>query len=342
MALPPAEIDALRARIGANFAVPQPLPSLEAQTHRRFEPASGVSAEAVSYTTQHGMRVPAILYLPKPLPKNGKVPSFIVLNGYGGDKYAWCAFYTGVLFARGGAAVLTYDQAGEGERNAQRMSGTRVHDKIQGDETLARQLCGLMITDVRQAVAYLASRPEVDASRTGAGGYSLGSFVLALAGAIEPRLKACVLVGGGNLDGPDGYWDNSKPMCQGLPYRSLNFLGDRPAMIYALHAARGPTLIWNGLAYTVVGMEKTPPTFFDDLRARVAKLHGKEDGIIETAYVTGMSQRPYFSHAPRNRLAGSADRFSKLDIREPRQGTGDPHRRLGRKPRRRDGQALRH
>lgn len=292
--LMPAKVSELRAQIAANFHVPEPLPALDLKTHRRFDPAPGVRAEAISYTTQVGTRVPAILYLPNPLPNDAKLPGFIVVNGHGGDKYAWYSYYTGILLARGGAAVLTYDQAGEGERNPERKSGTRAHDKITGDDARARKLCGLMLTDVRQAVSVLTSRPEVDAKRIGAGGYSLGSFVLALAGAIEPRLKACVLVGGGNLDGPDGYWDKSKPMCQGLPYRSLGFLGDRPAMIYALHAARGPALVWNGLADTVVGMEKTPPAFFDDLRARVAALHGGEEGILDTAYVTGMSHRPYF------------------------------------------------
>src|SRR5438132_11531760 len=118
-ALTHEKVEALRTQIAANFFVPDPLPALDAQTHRQFEPAPGVSAEAVSYTTQFGMRVPAILYLPKPLPAE-KIPAFIVVNGHGGDKYAWYSFYTGVLFARGGAAVLTYDQAGEGERNTQR------------------------------------------------------------------------------------------------------------------------------------------------------------------------------------------------------------------------------
>ena len=66
----------------------------------------------------------------------------------------------------------------------------------------------------------------------------MGSFVVARTGAVETRLRACVLAGGGNLDGPDGYWDRSKPMCQGVPYRSLAFLGDRPAALYALHADR--------------------------------------------------------------------------------------------------------
>jgi dienelactone hydrolase len=297
--LTPEMVDAYRKQIRSDLFVPDPLPPLEATVHRHFEPAPGVSAEAVTYQSQFGLRVPAILYLPNPLPKSGKLPGFVVVNGHGGDKYSWYAFYSGVLYARAGAAVLTFDPVGEGERNIQRKSGTRAHDRIKGDEVMARRLAGLFMTDVMQAVSYLSTRPEVDASRIGAGGYSLGSFVLALTGAVETRLRACVLAGGGNLDGPEGYWDNSgKPMCQSLPYRSLNFLGDRPAAIYALHAARGPTLVWNGLADTVVSMDKTPPPFFEDLRTRVAKLRGNEEGIFETGFTPGASHRPYFVTKP--------------------------------------------
>src|SRR5207244_13281398 len=62
-------------------------------------------------------------------------------------------------------------------------------------------------------------------------GYSMGSFVLGLTCAVETRLNACVLVGGGNLDGEGGYWDtSSKTMCQAIPYQSLKFLGDRGAV----------------------------------------------------------------------------------------------------------------
>lgn len=287
----------LRSRIRTNFFIPEPLPTLEAKVHRQFEPAPGVSAETVSFATQLGTRVPAVLYLPQPLPP-GRIPAFVVVNGHGGDKYSWYAWFTGITYARAGAAVLTYDQAGEGERNAQRKSGSRAHDRLQGDEVMGRRLCGLMMTDVMQAVSYLASRPEVDANRIGAGGYSLGSFVLSLTGAVETRLRACVMVGGGNLDGPDEYWDRSKPMCQGFPYRSLDFLGDRPALIYALHAFRGPALIYNGLADTVVNMPKTPPSFFDDLRARVTRTRGTPEGVFETGFVPAASHRPYFVTRP--------------------------------------------
>lgn len=294
----PDGADDLRRRITQNFFVPDPLAALAAVTHRRFAPAPGVAAEGVTYTTQLGARVPAILYLPDPLPAGRKIPAFVVVNGHGGDKYAWYAYFTGIAFARGGMAVLTYDQAGEGERSASRRSGTRDHDKLKGDEKLARRLAGLMITDVRQAVSFLAARPEIDATRIGAGGYSLGSFVLALAGAVEPRLRACVLVGGGNLDGPGEYWDRSKPMCQGLPYHSLEFLGDRAAAIFSLHAARGPLLIWNGRADTVVNMPKTQEAFFDDLRARVIARHGTGDGVFDYGFVADTSHRPYWLTRP--------------------------------------------
>lgn len=295
--LAPEQVPALRVKIRRNFFIPDPLPDLRAETHRRFQPMPGVRAEAVTYASQFGLRVPAILYLPDPLPK-GKLPGFIVVNGHGGDKSSWYAFYTGLLYAKAGAAVLTYDPLGEGERNRQHKSGTRAHDTIKGDAELGRRVGGLLMTDVMQAVSYLSARPEVDSKRIAAGGYSLGSFILSITGAIEPRLKACVLVGGGNLDGPGEYWDTSKPMCQAYPYQSLNFLGDRAAAIYALHAARGPTLIWNGLADSVVNMQNTPPPFFDALLSRAGKLRGSTNGLFEFGFERGISHRPFWVTRP--------------------------------------------
>src|SRR5262245_40656975 len=117
-----------RAQIRSALFVPNPLPPLHAQSHGKFEPTPDVIAERLTYQTQFGLRSPATLYLPKS--QCGKLPALIVVNGHGGDKYSWYAFYSGVMYARGGAAVLTYDPIGEGERNAERKSGTRAHDKV--------------------------------------------------------------------------------------------------------------------------------------------------------------------------------------------------------------------
>jgi len=284
-----------RSGIRAALFVPDRLPALEAEVHSRFHPEPGVIAERITYTTLLGLRVPAILYLPES--RKGKIPALIVVNGHGGDKYAWYAFYSGIAYARAGAAVLTYDPIGEGERNINHQSGTRAHDILQHPPELGRRMGGLMMTDVMQAVSYLASRPEVDSRRIAAMGYSMGSFVLSLACAVETRLRACVLVGGGNLDGPDGVWDHGKPMCQGIPYKSMAFLGDRPAAIYALHASRGPTLVYNGLQDTTVSITTLGPNFFAELHRRTAELRGDRQGVFEYDFTTG-AHRPYFVTKP--------------------------------------------
>jgi dienelactone hydrolase len=290
------QLDEWQGRIKSTLFVPDPLPRLDVQSHGRFQPAPGVFAERVSYGTQFGLRIPAILYLAET--RAGKVPALVVVNGHGGDKFSWYAFYAGILYARSGAAVLTFDPIGEGERNRQRRSGTRDHDRRVEPEEMARRMGGLLITDVMQAVSYLAQRDEVEPTRIGAMGYSLGSFILGLTGAIEPRLRACVLVGGGNYDGPEGYWDQSKPMCQGTPYRSLAFLGDRPAAIYALNARRGPTLVYNGLADTVVAIPSHAEAFFADLQERTRRLRGRAMNLFEVGFVPHVSHRPYFITRP--------------------------------------------
>ena len=290
------QADQWRERIRRTLFVPNPLPPLDGKLHGFFEVDESVVAERVTYGTQFGMRVPAILYLPRE--RKGKIPALVIVNGHGGDKYSWYSFYSGVLYSHAGAAVLTYDPAGEGERNPERRSGTRAHDKLERIPELARRQGGQMMTDVMQAVSYLAQRPEVDPTRIAAAGYSMGSFVLALTGAVERRLKACVLVGGGNLDGPGEYWDNSKPMCQGIPYRSLSFLGDRAAALYALHALRGPTLLMNGLEDSVVNIPKTGEPFLADLRRRTVALLGTEKDVFEYDFVPGVSHRPFFVTRP--------------------------------------------
>src|SRR5215813_1916782 len=283
---------AWRDQIAQTLHLPATLPPLAVESHGRFEPEPGVVAERVSYATQFGMRVPAILYLPQK--HSGKIPAIIVVNGHGGDKYSWYAYYTGVLYARAGAAVLTYDPLGEGERNPEKRSGARAHDNLKQIPELGPHMAGQMITDVRQAVSYLSQRPEVDARRIAAVGYSLGSFVLSLTCAVETRINSCALVGGGNLDEPGGYWDRAKPLCSGWPYQSLKFLGDRAATLYALHASRGPTLIYNGLEDDVVNIPATGEPFLRDLQQRAAALHGSSTGVFEYAFEPGASHRPFF------------------------------------------------
>src|SRR6266700_1113006 len=287
-----------RRKIRSTLVVPDPLPALESESYGQFEAAPGVIAERVSYATGYGLRVPAIVYRPKNVPSS-KMPAIVVVNGHGGDKYTWYAYYAGIQYAQAGAAVLTYDPIGEGERNADRKDGTRQHDRQVDPPEMARRLAGLMITDTMQGVSYLASRSDVDPRRIAAVGYSMGSFVLSLACAVDMRLNSCVLAAGGNLDGPGGYWDSStKKMCQAIPYQSLKFLGDRGAVIYSLHAERGTTLIINGTDDDVVAMTQTGPTFFEDLRRHTIGLHGSDRNVFDVVFIPHGGHRPYFLTRP--------------------------------------------
>lgn len=284
---------ALRARIRTTLRVPDPLPELRAKSYGQFSPASGVAADRVAYSTAYHLRVPAIAYH-QASATIVQHPALIIVNGHRGDKSSWYAYWAGILYGRAGAIVLTYDPIGEYERNKLRQSRTGQHDQVLAPDEMARRLSGLMITDVMQAVSYLQSRPDVDPKRIAVLGYSMGSFVSSIACAVDTRIHACVLAGGGDLDGPGGYWDKSNKMCQGIPYQSLSFLGDRGAMIYALNAKRGPTLVYNGSADDVVDITHHGETWFNDLRKRTIAETGSPKGVFETAFEPGGGHRPYF------------------------------------------------
>ena len=278
--------------------VPDMLPALAARHYGQFTPADGVVAERVTYGTLYGMRVPAVVYSPA-MPPAKKLPAIVVVNGHGGDKYSWYSFYTGILYARAGGIVLTYDPVGEGERNAQHKSGTRAHDRVVNGPHTAERLSGQMISDVSQAVNYLRSREDVDSSRIAVAGYSMGSFVAALTGAVDTDIRAVVLSGGGDLDGKGGYWDSSdKVMCQGKPYQALDFLPDKAAAIYALNQERGRTFVMNGTADTVVDIPHHLEPFFADLRRRTEAITGTRKDIFETYFVPGASHRPSWVTRP--------------------------------------------
>lgn len=261
---------------------------VNAKKYSEFTPASGVVADRVSYATAYDLRVPAIVYRPA-VPKLKHMPALIIVNGHGGDKSSWYAYWAGIFYARAGAVVLTYDPVGEFERNKLRDSGANQHDNLLAPEDMARRMAGLMVQDIRQGVSYLRKRKDVDDRRIAILGYSMGSFISSLACAVETRAKACVLVGGGDLDGIGGYWDSSgKKMCQAIPYQSLAGLGDRGAVLLAL----GPDmLIWNGSDDTVVDIPNHNASFFEGLKAR------SKNGFTY-GFTPGGGHRPYFLTKP--------------------------------------------
>jgi dienelactone hydrolase len=293
----PQQFARWRTQIKQALFIPDPLPALTPRNYGSFTPLPGLVAERVTYATLYGMRIPAIVYRPeKP---SGRVPAIVVVNGHAGDKTSWYAFYTAVLYARAGAVVLTYDPIGEDERNISRASATRAHDALLPGDQMPPRLGGNMIADVMQAVSYLAQRPDVDPARIAVATFSMGTFHSAIAGAIDPRIHALVLSGGGNLSGDGDYWDLSpKVMCQSGPYNALRFLGDRGAVLYALNQDRGTTLVINGTADPLIVSSHSFEPFFDDVRNRTAALTGTRTRLFQTAWVQDAGHRPNFIIRP--------------------------------------------
>ncbi|ADW70293.1 alpha/beta hydrolase family protein [Granulicella tundricola] len=314
---PEANFKVWRLEIRKALYVPDKLPALEAKTWSTFPVMPGVVADRVTYQTADGMLVPAVVYRPErwDVKVKGKLPGIVVVNGHGGDKFTWYAMYSGMMFAKAGAVVATYDPIGEGERNVERKSHAGAHDKIQAapagvdadkfHQDWGQRLAGLMQVDEMQGVAYLASRPEVDAKRIATVGYSMGAFVSGITGAIDPAIHAVVLSGGGTFDDEaDGgkSFDTSALPCQGPPWHALRVLGDGPdergAKLYALNAARGPMFVVNGSLDTVMDIPHRGPDWFVQIRAKAVALGGPEKTMFTTHVDAGMSHRTAWVERP--------------------------------------------
>jgi dienelactone hydrolase len=288
-----AQINAWRRELRRTLFIPEPLPAPDVQTYSTAEITPGVTIERVSYRTAYGLRVPADIYRPTHPPAR-RLPAMVIVNGHGADKSSWYAYYSGILYAKAGAVVLTYDPIGEGERNDDHKDFTGEHDQlIVSPASMPVRMGGLMVTDVMQAVSTLSARLDVDPHRIAVLGFSMGSFIASLAGAADPRIHALLLDGGGDLDGRGGYWDAGHAiMCQAAPYKALQLLGDRGTVLFTLSAKRGDTFIINGTADTVVDIPDHGPAFFDALRARVVALNGGRRGVFTNWFDPGASHRP--------------------------------------------------
>jgi dienelactone hydrolase len=280
-----------REEISTALFLPKNMPPVSARDFGTFAPMHGVIAHRVTYGTQFGMRVPAIVYQPDDV--KGKLPAIVVVAGHGGSKSTWYEVYAGLLYASAGAVVVTFDPIGEEERNSEHLIDARAHDTVLPGHDSPARMGGLMIGDVIGAVSYVASLPEVDPKRIAVVGYSMGSFHAALAAGLDSRIRALVLSGGGDLDGNGGSWDSSsKIMCQGGPYQALSFLPDKGAILYALHQRAGETLVLNGAEDSLLATPHHGESFFSDLNNRVQALTGNGAPKIEYHFYTGVGHRP--------------------------------------------------
>ena len=142
------------------------------------------SALAQDYTTQRvefisgSDRVVGSLYVPAGA--KGALPAIVVEGPQTNNKDMVPATYAAHL-ARAGFVALTFDHRNFGESGG----------KVRFDENPA-----MKVQDIRQALVFLKTRPEVKADAIGLMGVCSGGGYSAAAAAAEPGLKALVTVAG--------------------------------------------------------------------------------------------------------------------------------------------------
>jgi dienelactone hydrolase len=139
----------------------------------------------VSFAGPDGERVAAYLIVP---PGKGPFPAVIYLHGAGQDREAMALPAT--WLAGRGAVALSVSSPftrPEGQQTASGIEG------IKGERDLTIQ----GVKELRRAVDLLQSLPEVDDDRIGFLGFSAGARTGALLAGVEHRLKAIVLMSGG-------------------------------------------------------------------------------------------------------------------------------------------------
>jgi dienelactone hydrolase/lysophospholipase L1-like esterase len=135
--------------------------------------------------------VPAILWLHSSTPDKTQV----IIPGTNGG-----AASLGEAFVRAGYAVLAPDSYWHGDRAGTGPSGTTATGQAEEDDLfklniwLGRTLWGMFVRDDQVALDYLARRPEVDPTRIGATGMSMGSTRAWWLAAVDDRIAAVVAV----------------------------------------------------------------------------------------------------------------------------------------------------
>jgi len=177
---------------------------LNARTTGQFQ-KNGYSFETFVFDSFHDGRVPGLLALPKKGAGKGKAPYPIVflLHGITSKKESWLdsQFTHGWQVTEGllkkGYAVLALDAQYHGDRIAN-------NDYMNAGEMVFKHkwftrysnLITQTIVDYRRAIDYIENRKDIDASRVGILGYSMGGHMGLILAATDDRfnsLVACVV-----------------------------------------------------------------------------------------------------------------------------------------------------
>lgn len=154
--------------------------------------------EKVMYESLPGFYITANVYRPN---RPGRYPAVLLQAGHTQEGKPEDQLIAANL-AMKGFVVLCFDPIGQGERvqtYSRQMdtplAGWSVPEHIEMGaqaELIGQGLARYFIWDAMRSLDYLASRPDVDASRIGAAGCSGGGALTTFTGALDPRLKVVI------------------------------------------------------------------------------------------------------------------------------------------------------
>lgn len=193
----------LRDKLLTCLGGPWPEPGdLKPELREKFD-KDGYRIESVSYEVEPGDRVPALLLIPEGVSASKPAPGIAVWHQHAGQWHLGKSepaglagdpmHFTGAELAKLGYVVLCPDALCFEERqDAQLKAGNFERFEFLRLTVGGTCMAWKNILDMRRAVDYLCSRPEVQTDRLGCYGHSMGSTHTWLVGPWEPRLKCLV------------------------------------------------------------------------------------------------------------------------------------------------------
>lgn len=233
--------DKLRREIAKMLGIPDERCDLDPESRGDVK-HDDIIAERRIFTSEPGSKVTSILY--KPQNPKGPLPAIVVTNGHGGSKSSLYSLYTAQLYAKMGIACLLYDTIGEEERHIKGLKGTRAHDDENADNLAAesgRLIMGKMVFDTIRAIDFLASKKEVDKSKIGIAGNSLGGALACLVPALDKRLCMAIVSGFGLWEPAEKF----RKRCIRVPGLNLKKICDTASFL-SLFIPQCATLFMNG------------------------------------------------------------------------------------------------
>lgn len=149
----------------------------------------------LAYNSVHDQRVTALLSIPKNT--TAPLPVIILMHGLGDHKAVDYVEFGNAALLKNGYAVLRIDFKEHGDRK-----GDAYEFDFTGDyKYWTRNIISQTVFDLRRAVDFIETRKELDASRIGYYGISLGGITGTIFCGVEDRIKVPVIaLAGGQMN----------------------------------------------------------------------------------------------------------------------------------------------